>query len=83
MENELSYVNSFYKHKSRGTWFSHIHGRWYELDGFVMNNKQRHRHVKKMRTVQENTISDHKPKKIMVKYNEEEKTTIRRKIRRA
>ena len=67
-ENDLTYVNSYYCHKSRGTWFSQIHRRWYELDGFVMTNRQRHKHTVKVKTIQEYTISDHKPKKLEIKH---------------
>ena len=65
-ENNMSYVNSFYNHKKRGTWFNRMLGRWYELDGFLMNKDQRHRHARKISTVGEMTISDHKPKKLLI-----------------
>lgn len=60
-ENNLQHVNSYYHMRSRGTWFNQMHRRWYELDGFVMRPEQRHRLVKKIRVVQEMTLSDHKP----------------------
>ena len=62
-ENGLSWVNSFFTHRRRGTWFSNIHRQWYELDGFMMREGQRHRHARKMRTVAESALSDHKPKR--------------------
>ena len=62
--NSLAYVNSFSNHRSRGTWFSNFTRRWYELDGFLMKNRERQRHVKKVVTVGEMAISDHKPKKM-------------------
>ena len=65
-ENGLSWVNSFVNHKRRGTWFSNIHRRWYELDGFIMREGQRHRHARKLQTVAESTLSDHKPKLLVV-----------------
>ena len=34
-EHGLAYANSFFRHRLRGTWFSNIHRRWYELDGFL------------------------------------------------
>ena len=61
-ENELCYVNSFYNHKNRGTWFSNFNKRWYELDGFLMKQNQRHKNVRKISTVWECSVSDHKPK---------------------
>ena len=66
-ENQLCFVNSFYNHKNRGTWFNQMNGRWYELDGFIMKKEQRHRHVLKVCTVGEMVLSDHKPKKISIK----------------
>ena len=65
-ENGLSWKNLFFSHKRRGTWFSNLHRQWYELDGFMMREGQRHRHARKMRTVAESTLSDHKPKKLVV-----------------
>ena len=80
-ENQLCYVNSFYNHKKRGTWFNQMYGRWYELDGFIMRKEQRHRHVKKVCTVGEMVISDHKPKKISIMckkwhWNDTKKTRV-------
>ena len=62
--NGLSYVNSFFRHKNRGTWFSNIHKRWYELDGFLMRKEERAKYTRKLNTVGEASISDHKPKKL-------------------
>ena len=53
-------------HKCRGTWFSNIHRRYYELDGSLMRNKERQRHVRKISTVMEASLSDHKPKRLRV-----------------
>jgi exonuclease III len=61
-ENNLSYVNSFYQQKRRGTWFNMALRRWYELDGFIMKNSQRHKLVKKVSLDNEISLSDHKPK---------------------
>ena len=78
-ENNLAYVNSFYNHKKRGTWFNRMNGRWYELDGFMMDKNKRHRHVRKLNTVGEMTISDHKPKKIVVEIKKWHWDTEKRK----
>ena len=40
--------------------------KWYKLDGFVMRNQDRQKHVRKINTVGEVTISDHKPKKMVL-----------------
>ena len=62
--NGLAHVGSFYDHRRRGTWFSHLSRKWYELDGFLMRNRERQKHVRKICSVGEASISDHKPKKI-------------------
>ena len=64
--NGLAYVNSFFNHRKRGTWLSNFNGLWYELDGFVMKERQRQKHVRKVCTVGEATLSDHKPKKMRI-----------------
>ncbi len=68
-ENNLTHVNSFYNHKKRGTWFNNSLKRWYEIDGFLMKKSQRHKNVKKVSTVGDLTLSDHKPKKIILERN--------------
>ena len=65
-ENNLAHVNSFYNHKKRGTWFNNSTKKWYEIDGFLMKQTQRHKNVIKVSTVGETTLSDHKPKKIII-----------------
>ena len=52
-EHELVYVNSFMKHRRRGTWFNLRYGRWYELDGFIVRKKDRVGMVERMRTMSE------------------------------
>ena len=64
--NGLSHVNSFFNHRQRGTWFSNIFKRWYEIDGFLMRNRERQQHVRKLCTIGEAALSDHKPKKLRV-----------------
>ena len=61
-DNGWAYVNSFFNHRRRGTWFHGVLHRWYELDGFIMRAGQRHKHVKKIHTHAEASLSDHKPK---------------------
>ena len=72
-ENNLCQVNSFYQHKRRGTWFSLPLQRWYELDAFLMSNDQRHKYARKITTVGEATISDHKPKKLRIEMKVQKK----------
>ena len=65
-DNNLCHVNSFFNQRRRGTWFHTILGRWYEIDGFIMKNNQRHKHARRMYTVAEASLSDHKPKLIQI-----------------
>ncbi|KAI8519282.1 hypothetical protein Bbelb_025390 [Branchiostoma belcheri] len=55
----LAYVNSYLKHKHRGTWFNLRYGRWYELDGFIVRKSERHKMIERMRTSSEWSLSDH------------------------
>ena len=57
----LAWIISFYPHKKRRTWFHQILRRWYELDGFMMKEGDRHTMVIKISTVQEASFSDHRP----------------------
>ena len=72
-ENRLCYVNSFSNHKRRGTWFNPALRRWYELDGFMMRNHQRHKLVRKICTIGESSLSDHLPKKLTVQITVDKK----------
>ena len=66
-EHELAYVNSFMKHRRRGTWFNLRYARWYELDGFIVRKKDRVGMVERMRTMSEWGLSDHRPKIMRVR----------------
>ena len=66
----MAYANGFVRHKRRWTWFNWMYGRWYELDGFVVRKEERHRMVRRIRTVEEISLSDHKPKSIRIAVNE-------------
>ena len=78
-EQNLAYVNSFFNHKQRGTWFNRMLGRWYELDGFIMRKEERHRYAKKVCTIGEQTVSDHKPKKLTIEIKKWHWSTVERK----
>ena len=75
-ENSMCHVNSFYQNQRRGTWFKVPLRKWYEIDGFLMKNDQRHRYVRKVNTIDEKTISDHRPKRL--KLEMKEKKIVRR-----
>lgn len=66
-EHGLAHANSFFRRRFRGTWFSNIHRRWYELDGFLVKKEQRHKVVKSVSTVNITSLSDHKPVKMVLK----------------
>ena len=68
-DQELVYVNSYFNHRRRGTWFHQILSRWYELDGFLMKGNQRHKHAKKISTIREASLSDHKPKLLRIELD--------------
>ena len=77
--NGLVHVNSFYNHRRRGTWCHPRNGNWYELDGFLMRNNQRHKFVRKVSTVGEVTLSDHKPKLMIFRLESRLRARIRTK----
>ena len=77
--NGLVQVNSFYNHRRRGTWCHPRNGNWYELDGFLMRNNQRHKFVRKVSTVGEVTLSDHKPKLMIFRLESRLRARIRTK----
>ena len=52
--------------KKRGTWYHPALRQWYEIDGFLMKQDQRHKFARRVCTVGEVTISDHKPKKLRI-----------------
>ena len=47
-----------------------MYGRWYELDAFVIRKGERHRMVRRIRTMEEMSLSDHKPKSMRIAVNE-------------
>ena len=78
-ENGMEYVNSFYQRRKRGSWWSAIHRRWYELDGFLMRGFDRRRHVRKIGTVDEASLSDHKPVRLRVDLKKRRWRVVREK----
>ena len=66
-ENDLAHVNSFHQHGNRGTWYNRSWRRWYELDGFMVKQQQRHSLVVKVDTVKEMSLSDHRPKRMNIR----------------
>ena len=57
------WVNSFFRHKRRGTWWHRVHaGAGLSSDGFIGRKDQRTRLFKKIRTIAADGLSDHRPK---------------------
>ena len=59
-EQGLCWVNSFFQVKKRGTWFNRANKAWYELDGFITKEEDRHRTVKALKIKSNEMLSDHK-----------------------
>ena len=55
----LAHLNTYSNHSKRGTWYSNIWRRWYELDGFLMKKEQRQRTARKITTDGAEGLSDH------------------------
>ena len=81
-ENDIAYVNSYMRHARRGTWLHMRYGRWYELDGFVVRKNERQRMVRKMWTMDDGVLSDHRPKCMRVKVNKKRWRNVRERERR-
>ena len=79
-ENDLTHINSFFNHKWQGTWFSIPLKRWYELDGFIMRDNQRHKYVKKVWSMVDTSLSDHKPK--VMRLEMEKKLQMKKRVKR-
>ena len=69
--NGMAYVNSYMRHARRGTWFHMRWARWYELDGFLVRKDERARVVRKMWTMDDGGLSDHRPKCMKVEVRRE------------
>ena len=57
---EHCWVNSFFYMKKRGTWFNRASNTWYEIDGFITREEDRHRIVKALKIKHNEMLSDHK-----------------------
>ena len=77
-ERSLQWVNSFYHTKRRGTWFSKLAKKWYEIDGFIMRGRDRHRLVGKIQVTQDLSLSDHKPVTISIRIGLKTNRVLRR-----
>ena len=65
--NGIALANTFSPHSCRGTWFNTPRARWYELDGFLVKQDQRHRRMRGIKVLEETGLSDHKPVMIRIK----------------
>ena len=71
---EMQWVNSF-SNQNRGTWLRTSSRRWYEIDGFRIRRKQRHKFVTKLSTTEE--VSDHRPITIWLRVPSKNKREAR------
>ena len=60
-EMGMAHVNSFMRYKRRGMWRHQATGRWHELDGVLVRGGERQRMVRKVWTLDERELSDHRP----------------------
>ena len=51
VDHNLAYDNSFSNHRRRGTWYHNALKRWYELDGFILKQAQRHKILRKVSSI--------------------------------
>ena len=84
-EHGLCWVNSFFYMKKRGTWFNRGNRTWYEIDGFITREEDRHRIVKAVKIKSSEMLSDHKIVEMKLKmrtprYSNERKQKKRRNI---
>ena len=57
-EHGLCWVNSIFDVKKRGTWFNCGHKTWYEIDGFITREEDRHRIVRALKIKNNEMLSD-------------------------
>ena len=60
--NNLCWINSFFDHPNRGTWYNKRYESWHEIDGFVTTREERIKLIKNVRTGRGFSLFDHKPK---------------------
>ena len=65
--NGIALANTFSPHSRRGTWFNIPRARWYELDGFLVKQDQRHRMMRGVKVLGETGMSDHRPVMMKIK----------------
>ena len=71
--------------KKRGTWFNRGNKTWYEIDGFITREEDRHRIVKAVKIKSSEMLADHKIVEMKLKmrtprYSNERKEKKRRNI---
>ena len=65
--NNLCWVNSFFDHPNRGTWYNKRYKTRHEIDGFVTTREERIKLIRNLRTDSEFSLSDHKPKTMTIR----------------
>ena len=64
--NGLCWINSYFDHPDRGTWYNKRNNSWHEIDGFIGTKDERIKRVRRIATDSEFTLSDHKPKTMTI-----------------
>ena len=81
-EQGLCWVNSFFQVKKRGTLFNRANKAWYELDGFITKEEDRHRIVKALKIKSNEMLSDHKIVEMKLKMKTPRHSNERRQKKR-
>jgi len=64
--NNLCWVNSFFDHPNRGTWYNKRYKTWHETDGYLTTKEERIKLIRNVRTDSGFSLSDHKPKTMTI-----------------
>ena len=60
------WINSYFDHPDRGTWYNNRNNLWDEIDAFIRTKEERIKMVRRIATDSEFTLSDHKPKTMRI-----------------
>ena len=68
--------------KKRGTWFNCASKTWYEIDGFITREEDRHRIVKALKIKHNEMLSDHKIVEMKLKIKTPRRSNERKQKKR-
>ena len=81
-EHGLCWVNSFFYVKKGSTWLTRANKVWYDLDGFITREEDRHRIVKALKIKSNEMLSDHKTVEMKLKMKTPRHSNERRQKKR-